>query len=176
MDALIGLVVGVVLTAAGSLLVGWLLDRRVRAYTSRQNRLEVASEVLGALQELNRRLIDLARADTSGHEGKVWPDLHQATIRWNSARLAAALVGAADEVELLTRIDLESDRVMDSALGKQWSSRDFRAERAHLGELGAAYLNRVRLNERIGAVPIATIWSWADQGRAPGIDEPLQKT
>lgn len=159
MEALVGVVVGVL----GSLVVGWLLDRRARAYAARDARLEAATEVLGALQELNRRLIDLARADTTEHHHAKWPELHDATIRWNSARLAAAIVAPAAEVEMLRLIDLEGDRVMDQALAKLWVSRDFRAERARLGELGAQYLNLVRVNERLASIPMSTIWSWADQ-------------
>ena len=159
MEALVGVVVGVV----GSLVVGWLLDRRARAYAAREARLEAAREVLGALQELNRRLIDLARVDTSEHHHAQWPELHAAVIRWNSAQLAAALVATAEQVELLRSIDLEGDRVMDQALAKMWVSRAFRAERARLGELGARYLNMVRVNERLPSIPMSTIWSWADQ-------------
>ena len=158
MEALVGVVVGVV----GSLVVGWLLDRRARAYAAREARLEAAREVLGALQELNRRLIDLARVDTSEHHHTQWPELHAAVIRWNSAQLAAALVATAEQVDLLRSIDLECDRVMDQALARIWVSRDFRTERAGLGELGARYLNMVRVNERLPSIPMSTIWSWAD--------------
>lgn len=154
---------GVVVGVVGSLVVGWLLDRGGRAHAARHARLEAAGEVLSALQELNRRLIDLARADTSDHTRTAWPELHQATIRWNSARLAASLLAPAAEVELLAALDQETDRVMDQALRKDWLSRDFRAEREKLGELGAQYLNLVRRDEKLNEISMTTVWSWADQ-------------
>lgn len=52
---------------------------------------------------------------------------------------------------------------MDVALRQQWRSRDFRAQRQRLGELGAQYLNLVRCNEKLRALPMSTIWSWVDQ-------------
>lgn len=52
---------------------------------------------------------------------------------------------------------------MDEALRQQWQSRDFRAQRQRLGELGAQYLNLVRSNEKLRALPMSTIWSWVDQ-------------
>lgn len=159
MEALLGVVVG----ALGSLVVGWFLDRRGRSHAARQARLSAAGEVLGSLQELNRRLIDLARVDTTNHNRTSWPELHNATIRWNSARLAASLLSPAIQVEALAALDQETDRVMDEALRKTWNSRDFRARRARLGELGARYMNLVRSHERLGSLPMKTIWSWADQ-------------
>jgi hypothetical protein len=161
-DALVG-VIGVIVGAVGSLAVGWFLEWRGRDHAARRARLDAAGEVFGSLQELNRRLIDLARADTTDHNHTAWPDLHQATIRWNSARLAAALLAPPDEAGLLSALDQETDRVMDVALRQQWRSRDFRAQRQRLGELGAQYLNLVRCNEKLRALPMSTIWSWVDQ-------------
>lgn len=93
LEALIGAIVGGVLTALGTWVVTSSVDRRSRAHFAREQRLLAAREALGALQELNRRLIDVARVDTTGrHDDRPWQDLHNATIRWNTARLAAALI------------------------------------------------------------------------------------
>lgn len=161
MEALIGAVVGGLLTALGAFLITTIQDRRAEDRSAREQRLVAAREVLAALQELNRRMIDVARVDTSDHHERPWPELHVGTIRWNAARLSAALVAPQSEIELLQRIDSESDRVMDQALTKRWQSRDFRAQREQLGELGAEYLNLVRVNEGLPITKIESIWPWA---------------
>lgn len=163
-EALWGALIGGVLTALGTLIAGLLLDKRARAYAARSQRLTAAQEVLGALQELNRRLIDVARVDSSNHADMPWPELHLATIRWNSARLNATLVAPADEVDLLQQIDQETDQLMDLALGERWTSRAFRVHREPLGSLGATYLNLVRKNEKLQPSQIDTIWPWAEVG------------
>jgi hypothetical protein len=175
MDALLGVVIGGLLTALGSLIVGLVLGRRTRDHSMRDQRMNAAREVLSALQELNRRLIDLARIDCHDHKDREWPELHEATIRWNSARFSAALIAPDNEVELLKAIDLETDRVMGQALVNRWDDRGFREERRHLGELGAKYLNLVRQNEELGAVQIKSLWPWAEPHLepAPAFDSKL---
>lgn len=167
LEVLIGAIVGGVLTALGTWVVTSSLDRRSRAHFAREQRLLAAREALGALQELNRRLIDVARVDTTGrHDDRPWQDLHNATIRWNTARLAAALIAPSDEVELLLAIDNETDVVMDKALSRRWESRAFRTEREKLGKLGAKYLNLVRANEHLPQIVIGSIWAWPEQRQA----------
>lgn len=161
MDALVGAVVGGLLTALGTFVIAKSQDRQAERRTARDQRLEAAREVLAALGELNRRVIDVARVDSSDYDHQPWSELHSATIRWNSARLAAALVAPEDELIAIAAIDAESDRVMDRALATQWQSREFRAERERLGELGAVYLNLVRANEGLPATEIRSIWPWA---------------
>lgn len=161
MEALIGVVVGGLLTALGAFVISTIQDRRAEARGARDQRLGAAREVLAALQEFNRRMIDLARSDTTGFDERPWPELHAATIRWNTARLSAALVAPKSEMDALQEIDAECDRVMDQALSKKWQSRDFRPERESLGAMGATYLNLVRANEGLGGTEIKSIWPWA---------------
>jgi hypothetical protein len=168
---LLGVVVGGVIT----LLIAIAQDRSTRDKEERVQRLAAAQEVLGALQELNRRIIDLARIETASHNSRDWPELHQATIRWSSARYAATLIAPTSQIELLEEIDSETDRVMDEALGRVWASRDFRAVRERLGELGAKYLNLVRTAENLNPSGITSLWPWADRGsNAQGFVEGLR--
>jgi type II secretory pathway component PulJ len=59
-EALLGAVVGGVLTAIGSLIVALTMDKRTREQQRRENQMAKASEVLSAMQALNRKLIDVA--------------------------------------------------------------------------------------------------------------------
>lgn len=175
MDALAGVVVGGLLTALGTFIISRSQDRRAERRAARDQRLAAAQEVLAALGELNRRVIDVARVDSSDYDFQPWSELHSATIRWNAARLAAALVAPQNEINAIAAIDAESDRVMDRALATRWQSREFRAEREHLGELGAEYLNLVRTNEGLPATEILSIWPWASyESAAPSLSLPLE--
>jgi hypothetical protein len=160
-EALIGAVVGGLLTALGAYGISTIQDRRAESRSAREQRLAAAREVLAALQELNRRMVDVARIDSSDYDDRPWPELHAGTIRWNVARLSAALVAPQNEIKVLHEIDAELDRVMDQALTKHWQSRAFRAERHRLGALGATYLNLVRVNEGLHKTEISSIWPWA---------------
>lgn len=154
---LLGVVVGGLIT----FVVAFVQDQSAQSKAARDGRLAAAREVLGALQELNRRMIDIARIDSSDHEHRDWDELHLGTIRWNSARYAAALIAPTSETKLLQAVDQELDRVMEKALSRQWSSREFRPERVRLGELGADYLNLVRRNEDLPKSEIESLWPWA---------------
>jgi len=66
-DALVGALVGGVLTALGSLVVGLTMDRRAGQAVLRSQRLATAQEAHASLQHLNRKLINIARhADPVG--------------------------------------------------------------------------------------------------------------
>lgn len=156
---LIGVVIGGLITY----LVASYGDRRRRLLVERDHRLAAAQEVLGSLQELNRRIIDVARVDSTDHNDRDWHELHLATIRWNTARYGAALITPEAQIGLLQEIDTELDSMMDAALSKQWVSRDFRGEREQLGRLGASYMNRVRVDEGLEATGITSLWPWGDK-------------
>ena len=162
-EALTGLIgfIGVIVGGLITYVTAFVQDRSQRDKAAREQRLAAAQEVLGALQELNRRIIDIARIESSDHHDRDWADLHNATIRWNSARYGAALISSTAEVVSLQRIDAELDRVLDAALSRQWMSRDFRVERERLGVLGADYLNLVRRTEALPPTEIASLWPWA---------------
>ncbi len=161
-EALWGAVIGGLLTGLGSLIVSFLVDRRSRDHWLRAKQLEVAEEALGALQNLNRKLIDVARMEPAEAttEGGAWEEHHQAAIRWNSARLAAALVAPAPQVAMLDKIDLEMDRLLDLAIARKWKSRDFRSERDALGRMTGRYIEQVRSNAGQSPVQIQSIWPW----------------
>ena len=167
-EALWGAVVGGLLTGLGSLIVSVLIDRRSRNHWLRAKQLEVAEEALGALQNLNRKLIDVARMEPSEAtaEGGAWEEHHEAAIRWNSARLAAALVAPAPQVAMLDEIDVEMDRLLDLAIGRKWKSRDFRTERGALGRMTGEYIEQVRCHVGQSPIQIPSIWSWTSSGGA----------
>lgn len=162
LEALIGVIVGGVITALGTFVTGSALNRRGQAQSERDQRLSAARETLGALQELNRRLIDVARVDTNAHDDEPWQELHLATIRWNTARIVGSLLAPADEVAMIKAIDAETDAVMDAALSRKWPSREFRAQREALGQLGARYLNLVRTNEGLPEIDMPSLWVWSE--------------
>ncbi|MBD3757206.1 MAG: hypothetical protein IE924_03785 [Microbacterium sp.] len=162
-EALTGLIglVGVLVGGLITYVTAFVQDRSARDKAAREQRLAAAQEVLGALQELNRRIIDVARVESSDHHHREWAELHEATIRWNSARYGAALVASTAEVVSLQLLDAELDKVLDAALLKQWTSREFRPERERLGVLGADYLNLVRKTEELPPTEIKSLWPWA---------------
>jgi hypothetical protein len=162
-DTLVGVIVGGLLTVIGSLAVSFTIDRRERSHRQRASQLDAAKEVLGALQNLNRSMIDIGRVSpdvTTETNEAAWAHHHEAATRWNSARYAAALVCPASELVRLDDIDREVDRLLDLALSKQWKSREFRVERQGLGRLAAAYLVEVRSNAGQKPIQIETLWSW----------------
>ena len=167
-EALWGAVIGGLLTGLGSLIVSLLIDRRSRDHWLRAKQLEVAEEALGALQNLNRKLIDVARMEPfeATTEGGAWEEHHEAAIRWNSARLAAALVAPAPQVAMLDEIDIEMDRLLDLAIGRKWKSRDFRTERGALGRMTGEYIEQVRCHAGQSPIQIPSIWPWTTSGGA----------
>ena len=99
---LIGVVIGELITC----LVSSNGDRRRRPLVERDHRLTSAQEVLGALQELNRRIIDAARVDSADHNDRDSHELHLATTRWNTGRHAAALIEPEGQIDLLQEIEI----------------------------------------------------------------------
>lgn len=162
------------LTALGSLLVSLVLERRSRIGWQRETQLDAAREVLGALQNFNRKLIDVARMDQhgAGAEGGEWEEHHQAAIRWNAARYAAALVCPEGQIAQLNAIDKEFDRLLDLAIQRRWSSSDFREERQQLGRLAAAYLVDVRTRAGQETVHLESLWPWHEDPGTRAYGEP----
>lgn len=123
---LIGVVIGGLITY----LVSSYGDRRRRLLVERDHRLTAAQEVLGALQELNRRTIDVARADSTDHNDRDSHELHLATIRWNTARHTAALIAPEGQIDLLQEIDIGCGSEASSFIGpkhrRRYDHRDYR--------------------------------------------------
>ena len=145
--ALVGAAVAGVLAPLGSYLVALTMDRRAKQAGVTAVRLDTAREVLASLQNLNRKLVNIARhedAQALADNAPLWVEQLEAATRWNSARYAAALVCPDEQLSLLDDLDREVDRVFDAALSKHWTGRQFRALREELGRLGARFLSSVR--------------------------------
>jgi hypothetical protein len=172
-QALVGAIVGGILTGLGSLIVALTVDRRGRRQHERQLQLDAAKEVLGSLQNLNRKLINIARHPLDGvaQDEPLWAEQLDAATRWNAARYGAALVCPASQLVMLDALDRETDRVFDQALSRQWTGREFRSERERLGQLAADCLVEVRRDVGLPAVEIESLWAW-DSTALPPIGTP----
>ena len=167
MSALLATLVGGALAIAGGL-VGVLATHR--SETSRWRRdaqLRASTELLSSLQEVVRRMIDLAYLSEKPARGapRTASAYHEATIGWNSSIYAALLVSPPQLAVLVQNLDREIDRLLDQALGKQWSRADFREERRALGRLAADYVNASRAEVGWSPAPIDSVWAW--DGAAP---------
>ncbi len=168
MDALLATLIGGALAIAGGL-VGVLATHRSESSRWRRDaQLRVSTELLSSLQEVIRRMIDLAYLTDKPARGSptaASSAYHQATIGWNSSIYAALLVSPPKLAALVQNLDREVDRLLERALEKRWSRDDFRDERRALGRLAADYLNASRAEVGWSPVPIESVWAW--DGTAP---------
>jgi hypothetical protein len=175
MNALLATFLGGALAIAGGL-VGVLATHRSESSRWRRDaQLRTSTELLSSLQEVIRRMIDLAyltekpaRGSTTGRTPSAY---HEATIGWNSSIYAALLVSPPNLAALVQNLDREVDRLLERALEKQWSRIDFREERRRLGRLAANYLNASRAEVGWSPVPIDSVWAWD----RPGLDDAAGK-
>jgi hypothetical protein len=119
--AVVGALVGGLLTITGSVATALISDKRSRTNQHREAHLASGAEALSALQNLNRQLINVAREpepDKPNAGNEFWSDLHAAATRWNSARYIAALYCSQEELDLLAELDAETDKV-DGARDEQ---------------------------------------------------------
>jgi len=167
MNALLATLLGGVLAIAGGL-VGVLATHRSESNRWRRDaQLRVSTELLSSLQEVIRRMIDLAYLTEKPARGNPTGSpsaYHEATIGWNSSIYAALLMSPPKLATLVHNLDREVDRLLDRALEKKWSRIGFREERRHLGRLAADYLNASRAEVGWSPVPIESVWAW---DRAP---------
>jgi hypothetical protein len=165
--ALLGALLGGVLTASGSALVGRTLSKRERQYKHYDLQLVAATEVVSALQNLNRKIIDLARVQP-GPTQELWRAAYdEAAVRWNAARFAATLVSSAAAITLMDQLDREVDELFESASARKWNSSDFRGERVKIGRTAAAYQAQVRADTGQERVVLHSIWVWDTPVLAP---------
>jgi hypothetical protein len=126
-------------------------------------------QLLASLQALMRRMIDVAylpdkRGDAA--QGAVIPRYHDATISWNGAMYEALLVSSPRLATLIPPLDREVDRLLDEAMGKQWSRDGFRTERINIGRLAAEYLRAARSEAGLPHIELSSVWAW--HGQATG--------
>jgi len=166
MGALLATVLGGVLGITGAA-VGALATGRGQANRWRRDaQLRSSTEFLAALQELVRRMIDLAHLaekPARGDPGLESSAYRDATIAWNSAIYAALLVSPPHVAVMVQAIDREVDRLVDLAIAQRWSRAGFRDERRVLRKLAERYLNAMRSETGWPPLQIDTVWAWDEQ-------------
>jgi hypothetical protein len=161
MSALLATLFGGALAIAGGLVGALTTDRRERSRWRRDAQLRVSTELLSSLQEVIRRMIDLAYLAKKPPRGSPeYAAYHEVTIGWNSSIYAALLVSPPNVVNLVQGLDREVDRLLERALEKQWSRAAFREERRALGRLAANYLNASRAETGWPSIPLESVWAW----------------
>lgn len=162
MSALLATLVGGALAITGGLVGVLATHRSESSRWRRDSQLRVSTELLNSLQEVIRRMIDLAYLTEKPARGspRASSAYHEATIRWNSSIYAALLVSPPKLAALVQNLDREVDRLLERALERRWSRIDFREERRVLGRLAADYLNASRAEVGWSPVPIESVWAW----------------
>jgi hypothetical protein len=168
MDAIVGTIVGGLLTIAGGLVGASVADRRVESRWRQDAQLRATTQLLGALQTLMRRMIDFAYLeDKADRRSATIQNYHEASVGWNSAMYAALLVSLPGPATQIAPLDREVDRLLDLAASKQWTRDEFRQERVGLGRLAAAYLRTSRREAGFPDIALPSIWTWdADEAAA----------
>jgi hypothetical protein len=157
MDAtLLGAIVGGLLATVAA----WFGSSAANRHQSWQWQLDLAvrldTEMLSALQELQRAVFDNATTDME-HKRKSFPD--EAT-RWNASQFALLLRGSRERTALLRDLDLEIDRMASLSKERVFDREAFRAERIHLGRLMATYIEQSRKHYDLPPLKLDTVWTW----------------
>jgi hypothetical protein len=182
MSALLAALVGGALAIAGGVVGALTTGRGERGRWRRDTQLRVSTELLSSLQELVRRMIDLAyltEKPPRGGRHTVSREYRDATIGWNSSIYAALLVSPPKVAELVQGLDREVDRLVDRAMEKPWSRAEFREERIGLGRLAAVYLNAARAEAGWPPITLKSVWAWdsaAPPGSTPHFDREKRET
>jgi hypothetical protein len=131
-SALIGAIVGACvagsLTIVASVATVLVADRRAKHTRHREAHIVAAAEVLSALQNLNRKMINVAREGRPAKadaDNVFWDDFHETATRWNSARYVAALYCSQEEFDILAELDAETDKLLELAMSKVWTVESF---------------------------------------------------
>lgn len=163
MTTLLAALIGGGLAIAGGLVGVFATDRRERNRWRRDAQLKASTELLSSLQEVIRRMIQLAYLEEKPPHPTITPATsayHGASVKWNSSIYAALLVSSPRIADIVQGLDREVDRLLELALGKVWSRAQFREERRSLGRLAATYLNASRAEVGWPPIPIGTVWAW----------------
>jgi hypothetical protein len=163
MNALVATLVGGALAIAGGVVGALATGRSEMGRWRRDAQLRASSDLLSALQELVRRMIDLAflgEKPPRGDPGPHYSAYRDATIRWNSSIYTALLVSPPRVANLVQALDREADRLMDRAMEQRWSRENFRDERRALGRLAAEYLNASRAETGWSPIRLGSVWAW----------------
>jgi hypothetical protein len=116
------------LTIVASVATVLVADRRAKHTRHREAHIVAAAEVLSALQNLNRKMINVAREGRPAKadaDNVFWDDFHETATRWNSARYVAALYCSQEEFDILAELDAETDKLLELAMSKVWTVESF---------------------------------------------------
>jgi hypothetical protein len=169
METVLAAFIGGVLASAGAMMVSILSDRTERHRWRRDAQLRAGSDALSALQQLVRRMIDLAYLSNKEDETarRLIATHREATIRWNSAVYAALLVSPAHVAAHLPELDREVDRLKEKAMARPWTRVEFRQERKQLGRMAADYLNATRRVAGLSGLEVSSVWAWDRLDESP---------
>jgi hypothetical protein len=174
MQAFLAALVGGLLTIAGGLAAVRATRRAVRSQWRDDTQLKVSTEVLSALQQMVRRINDIAfLADKEGDDADdAWSAHVASATEWNNARHAALLVSSPKVVALLQDLDKQLDSLTRRAVTKQWTLVEFRKERDSLGRLAADYLDAARAETGWPPLQLKSLWMWDQTVDARPTGEP----
>jgi hypothetical protein len=178
MNALLATLVGGALAIAGGVVGALATGRGEMSRWRRDAQLRASTDLLSALQELVRRMIDLAYLAEKPPRGDPGPQssaYRDATIGWNSSIYAALLVSPPRVADLAHALDREVDRLVDRAIEKRWSREDFREERRSLGRLAAEYLNASRAETGWSPIRLESVFAW-DEATLPAPARTSERT
>jgi hypothetical protein len=139
MQAFLAALAGGLLAIAGGLAAVFATSRGARSQWRKDTQLKVSTKVLSALQEMVRRINDLAflPEKEGGGADDAWSAHVVSATEWNNARHAALLVSSPEVAALLQDLDGHLDSLTARAVTKQWTLVEFRKERDSLGQLAA---------------------------------------
>lgn len=140
-------------------------DRRERSRWLRDSQWQASTNLLGALQLLNRRMINVAYLDPHDSTDAASPAVeafHEATVQWNNAIYGALLIAPPGVATEIPKLDREVDRLLDLAVARKWTRAEFRHERVSLGRMAAEYLKVARRLAALPDIDLSSIWTWDD--------------
>lgn len=171
MHALLATLLGGALAIAGGLVGAFATHRGESSRWRRDTQLRVSTELLSSLQNVIRRMIQLAYLPEKPRLQTGSPDpasaaYHEASVGWNSSIYAALLVSPPKVADLVQVLDREVDRLLELALERHWSRADFREDRRPIGRLAAEYLNASRAETGWSPILIESVWAWDEPSAA----------
>lgn len=170
MDAILTTLLGGSLAIAGGLVGIALGDRRERSRWLRDSQWQASTNLLGALQLLIRRMINVAYLDPRDSTDPASPVVeafHEATVQWNNAIYGALLIAPPAVAAEIPKLDREVDRLLDLAVARRWTRAEFRHERVLLGRRAAEYLKVARRLAALPDIALSSIWTWDDGDKVP---------
>ena len=169
--AILTTLLGGFLAIAGGLVGIAIGDRRERSRWLRDSQWQASTNLLSALQLMIRRMINVSyldEKDSVDPASAVVASFSEATVAWNSALYGALLIAPPGVAGEIPKLDREVDRLLDLAVSRQWTRKEFREERVRLGRMAAEYLRLARKLAGLPDIELSSIWAWDDGEEHPG--------